>query len=73
MCKKMANLIQELVPLSPEEQEDALSNLSKKLHPIQIDDKVYMIPEEVNELIENLSEQISNFKKDIPEFGREKN
>ena len=69
----MANLIQELVPLSQEEQEDALSNLSKKLHPIQIDDKVYMIPEEVNELIENLSEQIYNLKKDIPEFGREKN
>ena len=68
----MANLIQELVPLSQEEQEDALSNLSKKLYPIQIDDKVYIIPEEVNELIDNLSEQIYNLKKDIPEFGREK-
>ena len=69
----MANLIQELVPLSPEEQEVALENLSKKLHPIQIDDKVYMIPMEVNDLIDNLMEQIDVLKSSTLDFGRKKN
>ena len=69
----MANLIQELVPLSPEDQESALENLSKQLHPIQIDEKVYMIPIEVNDLIDNLMEQIEVLKQSTLDFGRKKN
>ena len=69
----MANLIQELVPLSQKEQETALESLSKKLHPIQIDDKVYMIPMEVNDLIDNLMEQIDVLKSSTLDFGRKRN
>ena len=69
----MANLIQELVPLSQKEQETALERLSKKLHPFQIDDKVYMIPMEVNDLIDNLMEQIDVLKSSTLDFGRKRN
>ena len=50
----MAKEIKELSRLPIEHQHQILEALCKNYHPIEIDDKVYLIPEEVNELIDNL-------------------
>ena len=44
--------------LSLEDQESILDTISSSYHPIQINDIVYMIPEEVNDLIDKLVKQL---------------
>jgi hypothetical protein len=50
----MAELYKGLSRLSLEEQEAILGTISQSYFPIQINDKVFMIPEEVNDLIDRL-------------------
>ena len=50
----MAELYKGLSRLSLEEQENILETMSQSYFPIQINDKVFMIPEEVNNLIDRL-------------------
>ena len=64
----MGKLIEELALLPIEGQEFILSGLSSDYIPIQIDDIVYVIPKEVNELIDNLFLQLQDLK-----FGKEIN
>jgi hypothetical protein len=54
----MAELYKGLSRLSLEEQEDILETISQSYYPIQINDKVYMIPEEVNNLIDRLVQRL---------------
>ena len=56
----MAEVIKELSNLPPEIQQSILESISHSYHPIEIDGEVYMIPEEVNELIDNLLLQIQD-------------
>ena len=58
----MAKAIKELLGLPKEEQEFILHSLSHEYNPIEIDGEVYMIPQEVNDLIDNLAEQIATFR-----------
>ena len=50
----MAEIYKGLSRLSLEEQEDILETMSTSYFPIQINNKVFMIPEEVNDLIDRL-------------------
>jgi len=50
----MAEEYKELSRLTLDEQEDVLRTMSESYYPIQINDRVYMIPEEVNDLIDRL-------------------
>tara|TARA_R100001082_G_C4212958_1_gene95868 strand:- start:128 stop:346 length:219 start_codon:yes stop_codon:yes gene_type:complete len=50
----MAEIYKGLSRLSLEEQENILETMSQSYFPIQINDKVFMIPEEVNNLIDRL-------------------
>ena len=50
----MAEEYKELSKLTLGEQEDILQTMSESYFPIQINDRVYMIPEEVNDLIDRL-------------------
>ena len=54
----MAELIEEINKLPLDEQERILSQLEESFIPIEIDNTVYMIPEEVNNLIDSLSSQL---------------
>jgi len=54
----MAELYKGLSRLSLEEQEDILETISQSYYPIQINDRVYMIPEEVNNLIDRLVQRL---------------
>jgi hypothetical protein len=54
----MAEEIKGLSHFSPEVQKSILESISHSYHPIEIDGEVFMIPEEVNELIDNLLLQI---------------
>ena len=56
----MAKEIKELSKLPFEHQNKILEALCKNYQPIEIDDKVYLIPEEVNELIDNLVMQLND-------------
>ena len=56
----MAKEIKEFSRLPIEHQHQILEALCKNYHPIEIDDKVYLIPEEVNELIDNLVDQLND-------------
>ena len=56
----MAKELKELSSLSVEHQTLILSALCKKYQAIEIDDKVFLIPEEVNELIDNLVMQLGD-------------
>ena len=58
----MAELIKEIDKLPLKEQELILSQLSNSFCPVEIDDVIYMIPEEVNELIDSLSMQLSEMR-----------
>jgi len=58
----MADEIKELSGLPREQQEFILENLSHDYSPIEIDGNMYMIPQEVNDLIDNLAEQIATFR-----------
>tara|TARA_R100000742_G_C4227978_1_gene50178 strand:- start:506 stop:715 length:210 start_codon:yes stop_codon:yes gene_type:complete len=69
----MAKEIKELSKLPIEHQNYILEALCKKYEPIEIDDKVYLIPPEVNDLIDNLVMQLNNLGKKEKKFGKEKN
>ena len=58
----MADEIKELSMLPREQQEFVLENLSHDYSPIEIDGNIYMIPQEVNDLIDSLAEQIATFR-----------
>ena len=61
----MAELIKEIDKLPLKEQELILSQLSDSFCPVEIDDVIYMIPEEVNELIDSLSMQLSEMRDEV--------
>jgi len=69
----MAKEIKELSKLPIEHQNYILEALCKRYEPIEIDDKVYLIPPEVNDLIDNLVMQLNNLDKQEKKFGKEKN
>ena len=50
----MAEIYKGLSRLSLEEQEDILETMSQSYFPIQINNEVFMIPEEGNDLIDRL-------------------
>ena len=54
----MAEEYKELSKLTLDEQEDVLRTMSESYFPIQINDRVYMIPEEVNDLIDRLVKRL---------------
>ena len=54
----MSEVIEGLSNLSISEQERILSKLSQDLVPVEIDNKVYLVPREVDELIDSLSAQV---------------
>ena len=54
----MAEEYKELSKLTLDEQEDVLRTMSESYFPIQINDRVYMIPEEVNNLIDRLVQRL---------------
>tara|TARA_R100001594_G_scaffold3376_3_gene12699 strand:+ start:2002 stop:2217 length:216 start_codon:yes stop_codon:yes gene_type:complete len=58
----LSKVIKELELLPQESQEFILKSLSRKLEPLQIDDQIYMIPHEVNDLIDNLISQIHELR-----------
>tara|TARA_R100001244_G_scaffold128512_1_gene99447 strand:- start:18 stop:218 length:201 start_codon:yes stop_codon:yes gene_type:complete len=58
----MAKAIKELLGLPKEEQEFILHSLANEYNPIEIDGEVYMIPQEVNELIDNLIIQVQELR-----------
>ena len=58
----MAELIKEIDKLPLREQELILSQLSDSFCPVEIDDVIYMIPEEVNELIDSLTMQLNEMR-----------
>ena len=58
----MAELIKEIDKLPLKEQELILSQLSDSFCPVEIDDVIYMIPEEVSELIDSLTMQLSEMR-----------
>jgi|TARA_R100001530_G_scaffold94990_1_gene65994 hypothetical protein len=66
----MADVIKELQMFSQDEQEFVLEHLAHKYHPIEIDGEMFMIPDEVHNLINSLVVQISereiiNLKKNL--------
>ena len=71
----MAKELKELSHLPVEHQSMILEALCKKYHSIEIDDKVFLIPEEVNNLIDDLVMQLSDLYalKDRGRGGKEKN
>ena len=56
----MAKEIKELSKLPIEHQSQILEALCKNYQPIEIDDKVYLIPQKVSDLIDNLTEQLND-------------
>tara|TARA_R100000008_G_scaffold80155_1_gene62356 strand:+ start:186 stop:413 length:228 start_codon:yes stop_codon:yes gene_type:complete len=66
MYKKiiMAEFIEELSELPVKVQESVLKNLSDSMIPIEIDGNVFMVHENVSELIDNLIRQIDELKQE---------
>jgi hypothetical protein len=54
----MANLIEGIANLPLKKQKEILNSLTKKMVAIEIDNKVYLVPEEISDLIDGLSEQV---------------
>ena len=54
----MAEELKSLSGLSVRTQEAVLNTIADSCRPIEIDGKVFMIPDEVNELIDNLESQV---------------
>ena len=54
----MSQEYKELSKLTLDEQEDILRTMSQSYYPIEINDKVFMIPEEVKNLIDRLVERL---------------
>tara|TARA_R110001583_G_scaffold6515_2_gene33096 strand:- start:1524 stop:1739 length:216 start_codon:yes stop_codon:yes gene_type:complete len=71
----MAIALKELSLLTVEEQESILNGLMSEYHPIQVNDKNFMIPKEVNELIDDLFVEVDRLKNLIEdiEFGERPN
>jgi len=67
----MAIALKELGLLTIQEQESILEGLMSEYNPIQVNDKNYMIPREVNELIDDLFIEVDKLRKLIEEteFG----
>ena len=61
----MAELIEEIDKLPLKEQELILSQMSDNFCPIEIDEVIYMIPEEVDSLIGNLNHQIEELRNKV--------
>ena len=61
----MAELIKEIDKLPLKEQELILSQLSNNFCPIEIDEVIYMIPEEVDSLIGSLNSQIEELRNKV--------
>mgnify|MGYP003148715644 CR=1 FL=1 len=55
---KMAEEFKEISNLSLSDQEAILETISESYAPIQIDNRVYMIPDPVNDLIDSLVKQL---------------
>ena len=66
----MAKAIKVLSKLPIEHQSQILEALCKNYQPIEIDDTVYLIPEEVNELIDNLVAQLNDLHTDSNIIGK---
>mgnify|MGYP003133782368 FL=1 len=66
MYKKiiMAEFIEELSELPIKVQESVLKNLSDSMIPIEINGNVFMVHENVSELIDNLVKQIDELKQE---------
>ena len=62
--KNMADFIEELSDLPQKAQEAVLQNLSDKMLPLEIDGNIFMVHENVSELIDNLVLQIRELKKE---------
>ena len=58
----MAHELTGLSTLTIEEIDLLLSSLSDKYSPIEINGKVYIIPDEVNKLIDGLASQLEDLK-----------
>jgi hypothetical protein len=58
----MAEVIKELYRLPKEEQEFILKNMSDSYNPIEINGEVFLIPNEVNNLIDNLFIELQDLK-----------
>ena len=63
----MAELIKEIDKLPLKEQELILRQLSNSFSPIEIDNVIYMIPDEVNQLIDSLTNQVRDMRSAIKE------
>ena len=66
----MAEFIEELSELPVKIQESVLKNLSDSMIPIEIDGNVFMVHENVSELIDNLIKQIDELNQER-KIGRE--
>ncbi len=63
----------ELGKLPPEAQEEILNKLSSKdVCPIEIDEVIYYIPPQVNDLIETLYEESNFYKKKVNGISQDK-
>ena len=60
----MAEFIEELSELPIKVQESVLKNLSDSMIPIEINGNVFMVHENVSELIDNLVKQIDELKQE---------
>ena len=63
----MAIALTELGKLPKEEQESILEGLMSEYDPIQVNDKNYMIPREVNELIDDLFIEVNKLREIVEE------
>ena len=58
----MAIALKELGLLSTDEQESILEGMMTSYDPIEVDGKVFMIPQEVNKLIDDLFLEVSSLR-----------
>ena len=66
--KNMADFIEELSDLPIKTQEAVLQNLSEKMIPLEIDGNIFMVHENVSDLIDNLLLQIKKLKQEKPDW-----
>lgn len=58
----MAIALKELGLLSTDEQESILEGMMTSYDPIEVDGKVFMIPQEVNKLIDDLFLEVTSLR-----------
>tara|TARA_R110000796_G_scaffold33027_2_gene85952 strand:- start:3625 stop:3831 length:207 start_codon:yes stop_codon:yes gene_type:complete len=68
----MANLIEGISNLPLEQQEIILKSLTKKLVVIEIDEDMFLVQEEINELIDSLSKQVIILTEQLYTWKKEK-